>query len=120
MISGTAAGQPGWLASIDNHLGAFLGHRGPAAALALAIVLAIVAVGVFLPAPAARVVIVAAIVTAAAIWIAEGLGGLFGGVGTDPNSGPLLALLAVAFWPLASRAAAAPAAAVQPESAEGA
>jgi hypothetical protein len=118
MISGMAAGQPGWLASIDNHLGAFLSHRGPAAALAFAIVLAIVAVGVFLPPPAARAVIAVAIVTTAAIWIAEGLGGLFGGVGTDPNSGPLLALLAVAFWPLASRAPAA--AAVQPESAEGA
>jgi hypothetical protein len=120
MISGMAAGQPGWLASIDNHLGAFLSDRGPAVAIALAIVLVIVAVGVFLPTPAARAVIAAAIVTAAAIWIAEGLGGLFSGAGTDPNSGPLLALLALAFWPLAGRAPAAAAAASQSEPAEGA
>ena len=117
MISGMAAGQPGWLASIDKHLGAFLSHRGPAAAVVLAIVLAIVAVGVFLPRPAARAVMVLAIVTAAAIWLAEGLGGLFSGAGTDPNSGPLLALLALTFWPLTSRSPAAP---TQSESAEGA
>jgi hypothetical protein len=118
MISGMAAGQPGWLASIDNHLGAFLSHRGPAAALVLAVVLAIVAVGVFLPVPAARAVIVVAVVTAAAIWIAEGLGGLFGRAGTDPNSGPLLALLALTFWPLPSRATAVQAESAKP--AEGA
>ena len=28
MISGMASGEPGWLAGVDNHLGAFLGHRG--------------------------------------------------------------------------------------------
>jgi hypothetical protein len=126
MISAMAAGQPGWLASADHHLGAFLSHRGPAAAVALALALAVVAVGVFLPAPAVRAVVAVAVMTAAAIWIAEGLGGLFSGSGTDPNSGPLLALLALTFWPLASRAPAAPAApgaagaAVQSESAEGA
>jgi hypothetical protein len=106
MISGMAAGEPAWLASLDNHLGAFLSHQGPAAAVVLAIVLAVVAVGVYLPRPAARAVIVLAIATATVIWIAEGLGGLFGGAGTDPNSGPLLALLALAYWPLANRSPA--------------
>ena len=61
------------------------------------------AVGVWLPRPAARAVIVLAVVAAAAIWIAEGLGGMLTGGGTDPNSGLLLALLAVAYWPLAGR-----------------
>jgi hypothetical protein len=103
MISGMASGEPGWLAGVDNHLGAFLGHRGPAAAVVLAVVLAVVAVGVWLPRPAARAVIVLAVVAAAAIWIAEGLGGMLTGGGTDPNSGLLLALLAVAYWPLAGR-----------------
>ena len=42
---------------------------------------------------------VLALALAGLIWLAEGLGGLFTGSGTDPNSGPLLALLAVAFWP---------------------
>jgi hypothetical protein len=35
------------------------------------------------------------------IWVfGEALGGILTGVGTDPNSGPLLALLALAYWPL--------------------
>jgi hypothetical protein len=33
----------------------------------------------------------------AVVWL---LDGIFTGAGTDPNSGPLLALLAVAFWPV--------------------
>ena len=48
-----------------------------------------------------------AVGTAAFIWIAEGLGGVLTGGGTDPNSGPLLALVALAYWPLASAASSA-------------
>jgi hypothetical protein len=107
MIAGMASGQPGWLASIDNNIGSYLNAHGPGFAVLLCIVLAVVAAGVFLPAPAARAVVVLAIVTAALLWVAEGLGGVFTGGGTDPNSGPLLALLAVCYWPLASRSATA-------------
>jgi hypothetical protein len=115
MISGMAGGEPGWLAAIDRHLAAFLATRGGAAAVVLAVVLGIVAVGVYLPRPAARAVLVVAIVTAAVIWLAEGLGGMLTGGGTDPNSGPLLALLALAYWPPAGRPlAAAPPARPEP------
>ena len=102
-----ASGQPSWLSSVDNHMGAFLTSHGPALAVVLAIALALVAVSVYLPRPAARVGVVLAIVVAAFIWIAEGLGGILTGGGTDPNSGLLLALLAVAYWPLASVALSA-------------
>ncbi|MGH3236681.1 MAG: hypothetical protein ACRDOH_26195, partial [Streptosporangiaceae bacterium] len=65
----------------------------------------LVAAGVFLPArparPAIVLAIVLALVVAVALWLAQGLGGIFTGSATDPNSGPLLALLALAFWPLA-------------------
>ena len=100
MVSGMASGQPGWLASLDNHLGAFGNSHGPAVAVVLAVVLALVAVSVYLPHPAARTGIVLAIVTAAFIWAAEGLGGILTRGGTDPNSGLLLVLLALTFWPL--------------------
>jgi hypothetical protein len=56
-------------------------------------------------------------VLAVVIWLAEGLGGLFTGGGTDPNSGPLLALLAVAFWPTAPRPTVPSPAATAPEGA---
>ena len=125
VVSVMASGQPGWLASLDNHLGMFLNSHGPAVAVILAVVLALVAVGVYLPRPAARAGVVLAIVTAAVIWAAEGLGGILTGGGTDPNSGLLLALLALAYWPLASAVLSATGqpdvvAATQPESPEGA
>jgi hypothetical protein len=99
MIAGMASGQPGWLAWIDHHAASALRGQGLLAAIALAVALGIVAVGTYLPVHAARGTIVLAIVLAALIWLAEGMGGIFTGSGTDPNSGPLLALLAVTFWP---------------------
>ncbi len=98
-VSGMAAGGPGWLAAVDRHLGGLLSHHSLAASAVLAAVLVAVALGVYLPPPAARVALATAVAAAAAIWIAEGLGGALSGSGTDPNSGPLLALLAVAYWP---------------------
>ncbi len=76
-------------------------------AVILAVALALVAVSVYLPRPAARAGVVLAIATAVFIWVCEGLGGILTGGGTDPNSGLLLALLAVAFWPLATGALSA-------------
>ena len=60
----------------------------------------LVAVGVYLPAPAVRAAIVLAVALAVALWLAQGLGELFTGMATDPESGPLLALLAISFWPV--------------------
>jgi hypothetical protein len=102
MISAMASGEPGWLAWIDNHAASALSHDGLAVSVVLAITLAVVAVGVYLPPSAAKATLVLALVLAAAIWLAEGLGGMLTGSGTDPNSGPLLALLAIAYWPVAT------------------
>ncbi len=111
MISGMAAGQPGWLAWAGTRAASALDRHGLAASVVLAVALAAVAAGPWLPARLARAGIVLALVLAVLIWLAEGLGGLFTGGGTDPNSGPLLALLAVAFWPAPDPAAPDPAAA---------
>jgi len=99
MISAMASGQPAWLAWIDTHTATALGRQGLLTSLVLAVVLVIVAAGIYLPARFSRPVIVLALGLAALIWLAEGLGGILTGGGTDPNSGPLLALLALAFWP---------------------
>ena len=40
-------------------------------------------------------------------WVAEGFGGIATGQATDPNSGPLLILLAACFWPPSRSAATA-------------
>jgi hypothetical protein len=99
MIAGMSRGEPSWLASIDGHLAGLLSHHGGAAAVALAILLAVIAAGVYLPEPARRWALALAILTAAGLWLAEGLGGILTGTGTDPNTGPLLALVAIAYWP---------------------
>jgi hypothetical protein len=117
MISNMASGQPGWLAWIDQHAASALGRQGLAASIVLATALVVVAAGPYLPTRLARAAIALAVVLAVAIWLAEGLGGLFTGGGTDPNSGPLLALLAVAFWPTAPRPTVPSPAATAPEGA---
>jgi hypothetical protein len=107
MISGMAAGEPGWLAAADKNAAALLAQHGLVASVALAVVLMVIAAGVYLPAPAARAALVLAVVVAVAIWVfGEGLGTIFTGSGTDPNSGPLLALLALAYWPARAQAPA--------------
>jgi hypothetical protein len=99
MISDGASGAPVWLAWIDSHAASALSHHGLAASIVLAVLLALVAVAVYLPAPIVRAAIVLAIVLAVALWLAQGMGELFTGMATDPESGPLLALLALSFWP---------------------
>ena len=47
-----------------------------------------------------------ALLVAAAIWVVgEAFGMILAGGATDPNSGPLLALLALAYWPAKQRQA---------------
>jgi hypothetical protein len=56
-----------------------------------------------------RPVLVLALVVAVVLWLAQGLGGVLTGMSTDPNSGPLLALLALSFWPASRPAEGSPA-----------
>jgi hypothetical protein len=110
MVAGMAGGEPGWLAGLDNGAARLLAQQGLAASVALAVVFAFIAVAVFAPAPALRAAVVVAVVVAAVIWLfGENLGEIFTGSATDPNSGPLLALLALTYWP--ARGARSPAAA---------
>ena len=74
--------------------------------IVLAAACALVAAGVWLPRPAARATLVLALVVAAAIWVVgQAFGMILAGGATDPNSGPLLALLALAYWPAKQRQA---------------
>ena len=54
MIAGMTDGEPGWLAALDRGAASLVAHQGLAASVVLAIALVVVAVGVYLPAPAAR------------------------------------------------------------------
>jgi len=105
-VSAMTSGQPGWLAAADSDLGRLLSHQGLTASIILAVALVTIALGIYLPLPAVRAVLILAMAVAALIWVAQGLGGLFSGSGTDPDSGPLLVLLGAAYWPARQRTAA--------------
>jgi hypothetical protein len=101
MIAGMADGEPAWLASADRGAAGVLARQGLPASIALAVVLAAIAVGIFLPAPGARVAVGLAVAVSLVIWfVGQDLGEILAGNATDVNSGPLLALIALAYWPL--------------------
>lgn len=95
-IAAMAAGQPGWLAWLDTHAATALSSGG----LVFAVLMAVIAAGVYLPSGYVRIVLALTVALAVVIWLAEGVGGILTGGGTDPGSGPLLVLLALAFWPV--------------------
>jgi hypothetical protein len=104
-IKDMAGGQPAWVTWPVTHLASLLAGQGLLTAILLAAAFAVTALGAWLPSRTARAVrtaraaIVLALVLAAFLWLAQGLGGLFTGGSTDPGSGPLLVLLALAYWP---------------------
>ena len=101
LIAGGIGGEPGWIAATERSAAAAIGTHGTVISEVLAIVFAVIAIGIYVPA-VARPVLVLAIVTAATIWVpGEAIGQILTGQATDPNSGPLLILLAAAYWPLA-------------------
>ena len=97
-LEAAKAGQPGWYASVLSGAARVLGPYGVPLTLALAAEMVLVGVGVALGwrVPALLGV---AMVLAAVIWVLpEGLGGVLTGQGTDPNTGPLLALAGLAWY----------------------
>jgi hypothetical protein len=79
---------------------AMTADQAPLVVIAFTVAFAAVAAGVLVPGltrPALAVAAVAAVV----IWVTgEQFGAIFSGQATDPNTGPLLILIAAAFWPL--------------------
>jgi hypothetical protein len=96
-----AGGEPGWLASTDRSVAHAVSSSGSVVSVVLAITFLLISLAVFIPA-ATRPALALAVISAAAIWVlTENLGGILTGTGTDPNTGPLLILLATAYWPFA-------------------
>jgi hypothetical protein len=99
LVIGQAVGEPGWVVWIDRHSASMVDHHGVAAMVVVGILLAIVAVGVLFPPPAANAILVLAIVVSLWFWVVgQNFGALFTNGATDVNTGPLLILLALAYW----------------------
>jgi hypothetical protein len=107
LIAGLNSGQPGWLARIDRSSESLFLHHGTTMAILLAIICVIVAAGVFTPPQIAQVTVVLAIVVFALIWVAvQNFGGILAGGATDPNSGVMVIVFALLYWPQADDRAA--------------
>lgn len=105
LISTEANGEPGWVAWIDRHAANLVDHRGLVVTMTLSALLAIVAVGTYLPKSLANATVALAVAMALTFWIVgENFGALFTNGATDVNSGPLLVLLGVSYWRLHPRA----------------
>ena len=101
LVARMNSGQPGWLAAIDRHAALLLLHDGTPLAVSLGVLCIVVAGAILLPPTLTRVALVLAIAVFASIWVAtQNFGGILAVGATDPNSGPLVVVLALTYWPL--------------------
>jgi hypothetical protein len=105
-LAGHAAGEPGWLAALDRGAAAATGSYGLAISLVLAAGCILIAAGICFPATARPALVLAALAGLGCWVVGENFGGILTGTATDPNTGPVLVLLAAAYWPLPPRGAA--------------
>lgn len=99
-VSATAgSGQPSWFAHFDGSIANALPHSGSALAWVFAGVSLVIAVGPLLS-RRPRPYLLAGVVVQALFWVTGmAFGGILTGMGTDPNTAPLVALLAFAMVP---------------------
>lgn len=91
------AGQPGWYARLLSGAAHVIGPYGAALTVAFAAEMALVGIGVAFGWQVPALLGVATVL-ALVIWVfPEGLGGILTGMGTDPNTGPLLLISALAW-----------------------
>lgn len=122
MIASNGSGQPGWLASLDYHVGSLInGFGNPAITanmhmsarqmafmqtqngsgdwfiLLLALLGIYIGVGVFLPKLYRNLALFLGVIVSVIFWIiGQSFGGIFTGLATDPNSAVVFILMAVA------------------------
>jgi hypothetical protein len=100
LIADMAGGEPGWLHGLMRGAASLTAGQGLATSAAFAAAFVLIGAGVCLPPAAARAALLLAIAVSVLIWVfAQALGGIIASGSTDPNSGPLLVLLALAYWP---------------------
>lgn len=98
-ISDSVRGEPSWLAHVQLSVAHALGSGGSSVAVACAALSFVIGLGP-LVSRHSTVFLVAGAALALDYWVfGEAFGQLFTGVATDPNSGPLLVVLALALYP---------------------
>jgi hypothetical protein len=97
-------GAPAWLASLASSAGAWAGHHGPLAVALLAVGQALIGAAALARRTRMLAVTLGLALTLDPWVLGQHLGGLYTGQATDPDTGPVLALMAIAL--LAGRGAA--------------
>jgi hypothetical protein len=96
-LQASTSSAPTWLAHADRTLAASAGHAGPwpiVALIALEVTIALLGLRQGTP---RRLAATAGIAVALAAWVlGQAFGQIATGMGTDPNAGPLIALLGIA------------------------
>jgi hypothetical protein len=101
LVTTMASGEPGWLVHMDRFSAAFLVNHGTAAAIVMAALCFLAALAIYLPAAYTQTAIVSIVVAFTLIWVlVQNFGGILAGDATDPNSGPLVIVFALAYWPV--------------------
>jgi hypothetical protein len=99
-IANGGSGEPALFRWIDGQSGQLIGQHGYLFAVVLGLLAFFAGWGIFVPA-LRRACLVTGMAVAIFVGLAgQDLGSVFTGHGTDPGSGPLLILLALALWPL--------------------
>jgi YtkA-like len=112
MFADMADGEPQPIAALDRLLARLVAHHsvfGPG----FGALFAVCALAVLVPPRLAKPLYGLAMVLAVITWVGQDFGEILTGQGTDVNSGPLLFLLALAYWPIRPRPAQAPATATE-------
>jgi hypothetical protein len=105
-MSGAVAGEPSWLAHVQLSVAHAFGNGGGWVAVAVAALSFVIGLGPLMSRHT-TVFLVAGAALALDYWMfGQAFGQPFSGVATDPNTGPLLVLLALAIYP--NRAATRP------------
>jgi hypothetical protein len=90
------SGVPGWLAGLDNGIASWAAQHSLLVVILLVAAMYLIGVGALWRRTRVPAVAVGLVLTVAFWWLGQDLGMLWTGQATDPNSGPVLALMALA------------------------
>jgi hypothetical protein len=94
---GSAEGTPDWLTSLHDLAGTVLSSAGSVPFIALVVVMILIGAAGLAPRPWRTAAAVAGAVVATVFWVlGQNIGELYSGQATDPNTGPLIVLMAFA------------------------
>jgi uncharacterized membrane protein YccC len=94
---GRADGTPGWLTNLHDLTGTVLSQGGSAPYVVLVAVMVLIGVGGLARRPWRTAAAAVGAVVATCFWVlGQNIGQLYSGQATDPNTGPLIVLMALA------------------------